>query len=308
MFYLLVFNLIQCLVRCDNIERIIVPQGQSFSFDCQDDESVYFGRQLNHWSEIHQDDYNLNFQYLTNEKILRITSDAAQIEHIGFYACRRATWTSTAMASIYQLILAGNDDTFVVDCICRLSMYSDVHSFYWNYICHGPLGSCERLDDPIDEYLTTFKVTDHTDVELFCCASMTTFEQIDIRMNQVGDHHSHIDVQRKHELDGRSVLCAHQRTQFIRKPYQTSQSFTCELLIDDQRLSILSSMILIQGYLVENVYFILIRTFYNMILDASVSNRHEYTSWNHRDRPIFAMLNTARSKRIFNIGVSFHCV
>jgi len=112
MLYILFLNFIISGLQCQDIERAVVPQGQPFSFDCQHDESVYFGRRLNEWTEIQENDenylyLNLNFNYLTKENILRVTSDSAEPKHAGFYACRKATWTSTAMNSIYQLILAG---------------------------------------------------------------------------------------------------------------------------------------------------------------------------------------------------------
>ncbi len=113
--YILILNLIISAIWCQDIERVVVPQGQPFAFDCQLDESVYFGRRLDHWTEIieNNENYvylNLNFNYLKKEKILRITSDAAEPKHTGFYACRKATWTSTSMNSIYQLILAGKEE------------------------------------------------------------------------------------------------------------------------------------------------------------------------------------------------------
>lgn len=99
---------------CQEVERIVVPQGQTFQFDCRLDESAYFGRRLNEWTELEENNensisLNLKFTYLTNEKILRVSVDSAQAKHVGFYACRKATWTSTAMNSIYQIILAGKD-------------------------------------------------------------------------------------------------------------------------------------------------------------------------------------------------------
>jgi hypothetical protein len=111
--YALVFNLIILGVWSQDIERLVVPQGHPFTFDCQLDESVYFGRRLDQWTEIveNNEDYvylNLNFNYLNEKKILRVTSDSAESKHTGFYGCRKASWTSTLMNSIYQLILAGN--------------------------------------------------------------------------------------------------------------------------------------------------------------------------------------------------------
>jgi hypothetical protein len=112
MLYVLLFNLIISGLWCQDIERVVVPRGEPFAFDCQQDESVYFGRQLNQWSEIQENDENyshlkLNFNHLIKEDVLRVGSDSAGSEHIGFYGCRKATWTTASMSSIYQLILAG---------------------------------------------------------------------------------------------------------------------------------------------------------------------------------------------------------
>ncbi len=112
MLYIVLFNLIISGLWCQNIERVVVPQGEPFSFDCQQDELVYFGRKINEWTDIQENNenylyLNLNFNYITKENILRVTSDSAQSKHIGFYACRKSTWSSASMNSIYQLILAG---------------------------------------------------------------------------------------------------------------------------------------------------------------------------------------------------------
>jgi hypothetical protein len=117
MVYILLFYLIITGLWCQDIERVVIPQGQPFSFDCQLDESVYFGRQVNEWTEIQENNenylyLNLNFNYLTKENILRVTSESAEAKHAGFYACRKATWTTTTMNSIYQLILAGKTENF----------------------------------------------------------------------------------------------------------------------------------------------------------------------------------------------------
>ena len=225
MFYCIVFTLILTGVHGEEIERMVVPQGQPFSFDCQNDESVYFGKQLDKWSELQENDLNLNFRYSTNENVLRVTSEAAQPEQVGYYACRKATWTSTSMNTIYQLILP------------------EIHSFYWNYVCHAPLGSCERADDVIDDSRSSFTVADQTDAELFCCASTTGYDKVDIQMTQLGNYRASIELKRRQEPDGSSVVCAHQRTRFQSTLYQQQQTFTCELLVDTRRHSTLSSVI-----------------------------------------------------------------
>lgn len=98
-------------VWCDEIERIAVPEDQPFSFDCQSDESVYFASTLNSWSELHDGDLGLDFQYLNDKNILRVKSNSAQTKHVGFYGCRKPTWTSTAMNAIFQLTLAGRKNS-----------------------------------------------------------------------------------------------------------------------------------------------------------------------------------------------------
>ncbi len=99
-------------IWCEPTEQIVVSIGQAFSLDCKQDESIYFARRLGEWSEIQENDekysyLNLNFNYLSKENILRVTSNSAQLENIGYYGCRKPTWTTTSMNRIYQLILAG---------------------------------------------------------------------------------------------------------------------------------------------------------------------------------------------------------
>ena len=42
---------------CTTIEQFIIPTGESFSFDCQQDESVFFARKLGEWSQIDENEY-----------------------------------------------------------------------------------------------------------------------------------------------------------------------------------------------------------------------------------------------------------
>lgn len=93
-------------------EQMVVPLGQSFSFDCKLDESVFFARRLDDWSEVQENDnkfiaLNLNFNFLTSKNILRVTANPVQTENHGYYGCRMATWATTAMSRTYQLIVAG---------------------------------------------------------------------------------------------------------------------------------------------------------------------------------------------------------
>jgi hypothetical protein len=97
---------------CAHTQQIIVSSYQSFSFDCIQDDSVYFGRQLNDWLEIQENDetylsLNLKFIYLIQENILRISSESAGSEHSGYYGCRKSTRKILPMARIYHLIIAG---------------------------------------------------------------------------------------------------------------------------------------------------------------------------------------------------------
>ncbi len=105
-----IFTLILSGSWCEHTEQIVIIEQQSFSFDCKLDESVYFGLRLGDWSHIKENDeryytLNLKFNHLTGEKILRVTSDSARSENVGFYGCRKSTHKS--MRRIYHLIMAG---------------------------------------------------------------------------------------------------------------------------------------------------------------------------------------------------------
>ncbi|CAF4331040.1 unnamed protein product [Rotaria sp. Silwood2] len=233
MLYIFVINLIISGLWCQNIERVILQQGQPFSFDCQYNEMVLFGRRLNEWSEIQEDNeyylyLNLNFNYLTQENILRVTLSSIQSKHAGYYTCQKPTLASTSKNRIYQIIV------------------TDVQSFYWNYICHGPIGSCERWDDVVNESLSQFEVADQTNIELFCCASVTGYQTVNIHMNRVGDILGSVEVNKKQELDGSWIVCANQRTVLRRTSIFNQQLLTCELLTDNRPNSMLSSLIIIK--------------------------------------------------------------
>ena len=126
-------------------------------------------------------------------------------------------------------------------------MHLDVQSFYWNSVCHGPIGSCQRTDDLLDENRSEFEVADRTSVELFCCASITGYNNVDIRMNALGENYGSVEVARKQEPDGSAVICASQRTTLKQLPYKNQQTLKCDLLIDGQRHSSLFSVIKIKG-------------------------------------------------------------
>jgi hypothetical protein len=102
-------------VWCQRTEEIIVEIGQPFSFDCKQDDSVYFARRLGEWSQIQEMDnqhpyLQLNFNSLANQNILRASSDSVQSQHTGYYACGQAK----SMNRIYHLIVAGKEKFFLM--------------------------------------------------------------------------------------------------------------------------------------------------------------------------------------------------
>lgn len=111
----------------NEVEKMFVPRGQPFSFDCQIDQTVFFGQTIGDWSEIHEGSLNLKFEYFNNERLVRIRSEQSEPSQLGFYACRKSSWTNTAMNVIYQLIFAGSSKIFVAsnrfefDFSCRSS-------------------------------------------------------------------------------------------------------------------------------------------------------------------------------------------
>ena len=111
----LIFLLMVSVSWSQRTEQITVKFGQPFSFDCKQDESVYFGRRLGQWSDIREngDQYaylNLKFDLSNKEKVLRVTTDSAESQHVGYYGCRKATWSTTSMTHVYQLIIAGKEN------------------------------------------------------------------------------------------------------------------------------------------------------------------------------------------------------
>jgi hypothetical protein len=123
----------------------------------------------------------------------------------------------------------------------------DVQSFYWTYICDGPAGSCIRTDELQDETISTFEVADQTNVDLFCCASVAGYKNVNINMNQIGDSQGTVNVNRKQELDESWVVCANQQTLLKRTSSRNQETLNCELIIDDQSYSTFSSVISIKG-------------------------------------------------------------
>ncbi|CAF3337304.1 unnamed protein product [Rotaria sp. Silwood2] len=243
MLYFLFINIIFTLIIsgswCRNIEKIIVPAGESFSFDCQQDESVFFGRKLHDWSEIQNNDdrysnLNLNLNYINEENVLRVTSNSADSQNIGYYGCGNSKLNKKTMSRVYQLILA------------------DVDLFYWSYICHGQPGACMNFNDPADETRSTFEVADQTYVDLSCCASVTGYEHINIKMNQVGENQDRITIKRKQELDGSWVVCANQHTLFKRSYSRFPEKLTCELMIANRVHSSLTSVVEIKDAMPVN--------------------------------------------------------
>lgn len=103
---------------CQRTEQIIVEDGQAFSFDCKSDQSIYFARRLGQWSDIRENveqysSFNLNFDSLKTENIIRVSSDSAQSQHVGYYACRKPSGTTSSMARVYQLIIPGKSTKLV---------------------------------------------------------------------------------------------------------------------------------------------------------------------------------------------------
>ncbi len=130
---------------------------------------------------------------------------------------------------------------------CLKIFFEDIQSFYWNYICHGPIGSCQRSDDLIDENSSRFEVADQTNIELFCCAAVTGYKNVNIQMNPIGDHRGNVEINKKQESDGSWVICANQQTILKRTSYYKQQTLTCELTVDNRHYSTISSLIIIKG-------------------------------------------------------------
>jgi hypothetical protein len=119
LFIHLIFTLIISDSWCQRTEQIVVGIGQPFSFDCNQDDSVFFGQQLDEWSEIQENNdqhayLNLKFNYLNKDNILRVTSDSAHSQNTGYYGCRKSSWTTTSMNRIYQVILAGKKNILLI--------------------------------------------------------------------------------------------------------------------------------------------------------------------------------------------------
>ena len=277
----LIFVLFLSLAQSnDDMMKMFVPQGQPFSFDCQDDESVYFGKTVDDWSELQDGDMNLKFQYVSKENLLRVRSEAATPDQIGFYGCRKATWSSTTMNVIHQLISSGNYLTRIIFIRTDRFLFSDVQMFYWNFICHGPLGGCERTDDYFDRQKSSFQVADQVEVEFFCCASAVGHDHLDIQMNPVGFFRSKIDVDQKQQADGSIAICAHQKTRFQHSIYQKLEYLNCQLLADQRALSKISISIMINGFSssfvreIENLFFSFRTGHFAEISSSSLATAH----------------------------------
>ncbi|CAF0910413.1 unnamed protein product [Adineta ricciae] len=254
MLHLLLVFVVITGTSCTKIEQIVASAGQAFSFDCQFDESVFFAKQLDNWSEIQENDnkytsLNLNFNYLMEENILRVTSNSVDSVNLGYYGCRRATWATPDMNRIYKLVIAGNS-RLPFSILSRYTyLFSDVQLFYWSYTCHAPIGSCVRTDDSNDDTLSTFEVADQTTVNLYCCASVNGLKNINVKMNRVGETRGDIHIKRKQELDGSWVVCANQHTLIKRTSSRNPQTLKCELITDNEPYSSLSSSIVVKDAL-----------------------------------------------------------
>jgi hypothetical protein len=93
------------------------------------------------------------------------------------------------------------------------------------------------------------EVADKTNVDLFCCASVTGYKNLNINMNQIGEIRGQIDIKRKQEYDGSWVICANQHTLLTRSSSSQNrqQTLTCELITDGRSYSSLTSVIVMKG-------------------------------------------------------------
>lgn len=103
------------------------------------------------------------------------------------------------------------------------------------------------MNDPTNEDSSRLEVADQTNIELFCCAAVTGYKTVQMNMNQIGDDRDDVEVNKKQESDGSWIICANQRTIIKRIAYNQQRTLTCELILDNQRHSILSSSIIIKG-------------------------------------------------------------
>jgi len=229
-------------ISSQKVEQISVKLGQTLSFDCKTDELVYFGPQLNEWSEIKEDDNDLNLKFtqLNQGNILRITSDSVDSFHTGFYACRKPVWTTTAMSRIYKVTVAGKCEKKTTT--TYFDFLLDVDAFYWTYVCHGAAGSCARSGDD-----SRFEVADETNVDLFCCATVIGYKNVKINMNQIGNLREKIYVKQKQDVDGSLVICSNQHTFLSRTSTRNSRGLTCELILDGQVYTTISTNIVMKG-------------------------------------------------------------
>jgi hypothetical protein len=130
-------------------------------------------------------------------------------------------------------------------------------------------------------------VADQTNVELFCCATVTGYKGVSIQMNPIGDYRRDVEINKKEESDGSWVICANQQTIFKRTSYSQSQTLTCELSVDNRHHSTLSSLIIIKDAMV-----------------SEPSNEYPLHSDNNRDNEYFRRQAAmgSRSRRRLTTG------
>lgn len=103
-------------------------------------------------------------------------------------------------------------------------------------------------------------------------------------MNSIGENTRPVEIERKQEFDGSSVICAQQRTKFLRRIYQNQQTLTCQLFVNNQPFSTLTSSIFLKDQ----------RSFL-----PSVENRDD-SMWKYQrtpEKPFFPQENIVQPQR-----------
>lgn len=147
-------------------------------------------------------------------------------------------------------------------------------------------------------------------MEIFCCASVTGYESVNVFMNQVGDTISGVEVKKKQEPDGSWTACAQQRTVIRRTSIFNQQLLTCELLTNNQQQSILSSIIVIKGN-ANTIRYKNKRLFSNVdqiLPDGSLYYNTNFEANRNNDYFNGYRLAEMRSRRKLSTGVRFQIV
>jgi hypothetical protein len=114
-------------------------------------------------------------------------------------------------------------------------------------VCHGPAGSCQRTDDSLDGANSLFEVADRTQVDLYCCASTTGYKMIDMKMTSIEHTRDAVQIKRREQLDGSTVICANQQSLFRQVSKRYLPTLKCELIVDNRSYSTLTSTIVVKG-------------------------------------------------------------